>query len=293
MSHVAYVNGRYEPQREAVVSIDDRASQFADAAYEVICIWNGRPVDYAGHLVRLERSLKALQIALPMSRQALTVICREIVRRNHVDRGIVYIQISRGIAPRAHPFPTKAAKASVIVTARSGAGPSDAVAEQGVKVVTAEDIRWGRCDIKSTGLLPNVLARQIAAEAKAFETLLRAKDGTITEASASNAWMVATDGTIVTRPTGNDILAGVTRATVLELAQQAGYPVAQRAFTLHEAREAREVFLTGTTTFVMPVVQIDVTIVANGVPGSIARELRKRYAAHVETQTGSESAWIV
>jgi D-alanine transaminase len=227
-----------------------------------------------------------------MSRHALTVICREIVRRNHVDRGIVYIQISRGIAPRAHPFPTKAAKPSVIVTARSGAGPSDAVAEQGVKVVTAEDNRWGRCDIKTTGLLPNVLARQIAAEAKAFETLLRAKDGTITEASASNAWMVTTAGTVITRPVGNDILAGVTRATVLEIAAQAGYPVDQRAFTLREAREAREVFLTGTTTFVMPVVQIDVNIVANGVPGSIARDLRKRYAAHVENQTGSEAAWI-
>src|SRR5262249_23104676 len=150
MSHIAYVNGRYLPHREASVSIDDRATQFADAAYEVTCIWNGRPVDHAGHMARLARSLGELNIPLPMSRAALTLICRELVRRNRVDRGIIYLQVSRGIAPRAHAFPAQL-RPSVIVTARTVAPTADAVIEAGVKVVTAEDIRWSRRDIKATG----------------------------------------------------------------------------------------------------------------------------------------------
>ncbi len=292
MSHVAYVNGRYTPHREAVVSIDDRATQFADAAYEVTCVWSGRPVDHAGHMTRLARSLSELSIAMPMSPAALTVICRELVSRNRVNRGIIYIQVSRGIAPRAHAFPARV-KPSVIVTARGGAGPSDAVAEMGVKVTTAEDIRWKRRDIKATGLLPNVLARQAASAAKAYESLLVTPDGVVTEASASNAWMVAADGSLITHPTGNDILAGITRATILKLAREAGIPVTERAFTLKEALAAREMFLSGTTTFVMPVVQIGETTIANGAPGSVARDLRERYAAYVAQQTSTDAAWNV
>ena len=292
MSHIAYVNGRYLPHRDAAVSIDDRATQFADAAYEVTCIWNGRPVDHAGHMARLARSLGELNIPMPMTPAALTVVCRELVRRNRVDRGIVYLQVSRGIAPRAHAFPTTV-RPSVIVTARAGAGPSDAVAEAGVKVVTVEDIRWSRRDIKATGLLANVLARQSASAAKAYESLLVTPDGVVTEASASNAWMVAADGTILTHPTGPGILAGVTRATILKLARDAGLTVLERAFTLKEAMAAREVFLTGTTTFVMPVVQIGEAPIANGASGSIARDLRNRYATYVAQQTATDTAWTV
>jgi D-alanine transaminase len=290
MSHVAYVNGRYVPHRAAQLSIDDRATQFADAAYEVTCIWNGRPVDHAAHLVRLGRSLNELQIAWPCSPAALTVICREIVCRNRVDRGIIYIQVSRGVAPRAHPFPSRR-KPGLVVTAKHGTGPGDALAEQGAKVVAVPEMRWGRCDIKTVGLLGNVLARQQATEAKAYEALLFNPDGTVTEASASNAWMVDKDGVIITHPLGTKILGGITRAVVLKLAAEAGYKVIERPFTLDEARAGREVFLTGTTTFVMPIVQIDDKIVANGAPGTISRDLRARYRAYIEKSTASESAW--
>jgi D-alanine transaminase len=286
----AYVNGRYVPLHQAQVSIDDRATQFADAVYEVTCVWNGRPVDHGAHLTRLARSLGELRIALPCTAAVLTVICRELVARNRLQRGILYIQVSRGIAPRAHPFPARV-RPSLIVTARAVPGPSDALAEQGVRVVTQPDIRWGRCDIKTTGLLPNVLARQTATAAQAFEALLHTDDGTVTEASASNAWMVARDGTLVTHPTGPAILGGVTRATVLRLAQEAGYAIAERPFTLREALAAREVFLTGTTTFVMPVVQIDDAVIANGAPGTVARDLRARYRAYVDHQTATDGAW--
>jgi D-alanine transaminase len=289
MSHIAYVNGRYLPQQHAVVHIEDRGYQFADAVYEVTCIWNGLPVDHAGHLARLRRSLNELSIPMPCSDAALTVIQREVVRRNRVTHGIVYIQVGRGVAARNHPFPTKPVKPSLVVTARHGAGPGEAVAQAGVKVITQPDIRWGRVDIKSVGLLPNVLVKQAAATHKAFEALLVRPDGEVTEASASNAWIVTKDKTVVTRPLSNAILGGITRATVLKLAQAAGYRVEERAFTLPEALAAKEVFLTGTTTFVLPVVQIDAAPVANGAPGTVALDLRGRYLAYVNGL--DETAW--
>jgi D-alanine transaminase len=290
MSHVAYVNGRYVPHRAAQLSIDDRATQFADAAYEVTCIWNGAPVDHAAHIERLARSLGELQISWPCTPAALTVICREVVARNRIDRGTLYIQVSRGVAPRAHPFP-KASKPGLVITGKHGVGPGDILAERGAKVITMPDMRWGRCDIKTVGLLGNVLARQTATEGNAYEALLYGPDGTVTEASASNAWMVDKDGTILTHPLGPDILGGITRHVVLKLAAEAGYNVKERPFTLSEALGGREVFLTGTTTFVMPVVQLDDKIVANGAPGSIGRDLRARYQAYVEKCTTSGSAW--
>jgi D-alanine transaminase len=290
MSHIAFVNGRYLPHRDAHLSIDDRATQFADAAYEVTCIWNGAPVDHAAHLRRLGRSLGELQIGWPCTPAALSVICREVVRRNLIDRGIIYIQVSRGVAPRAHPFPTPR-KPGLVITAKHGAGPGDALAEKGAKVIAMPDRRWGRCDIKTVGLLGNVLARQTATEAKAFEALLTTPEGVVTEASASNAWMVDKDGTILTHPLGPQILGGITRNVVLRLATECGYKVVERPFTIKEAIGGREVFLTGTTTFVMPVVQIDEKVIANGAPGTIGRDLRARYQAHVEKMTTSESAW--
>lgn len=288
MSHIAYVNGRYLPQKLAQVHIEDRGYQFADGIYEVICVWNGVPADYAGHMKRLNRSLNELRMASPMSDGALTLIVKEIVRRNHVTNGTVYMQINRGVAPRAHPFPTGNVKPSVVVTAKHGAGPAESVAEKGVKVVTVVDQRWGRCDIKTVGLLPNALAKQAAAEGKAFEALLH-RDGIVTEASASNAWLVTKDQILVTHPVTNAILAGVTRGTVLKMACAAGYKVEERPFTLDETKTAKEVFLTGTTTFVMPVVTIDDRPVANGAPGTVALDLRQRYRAYLDGLT--EAAW--
>jgi len=288
MSHIAYVNGRYLPQQQAHVHIEDRGYQFADGVYEVMCIWNGLPVDLAGHMERLGRSLKELRIASPASDGALTFILKEVVRRNFVEKGTVYLQVNRGVAPRAHAFPSASVKPSLVVTAKHGAGPPEAVAEAGVKVVTAPDIRWKRVDIKSVGLLPNALAKQAASEAKAFEALLHV-DGTVTEASSSNAWMVTPDKVIVTHPATNAILAGITRRTVMKLAREAGYKIQERAFTLAEALKAKEVFLTGTTTFVMPVVQIDEKPVANGAPGTVALDLRQRYRAFMDGLT--DAAW--
>lgn len=288
MSHIAYVNGRYVPQKQARVHIEDRGYQFADGVYEVICIWNGVPADYAGHLKRLNRSLGELRMASPMSDGALTFIAREMVRRNRVDQGTVYIQVSRGVAPRAHAFPAAGVKPSVVMTAKHGAGPAESVAAQGVKVVAVEDQRWGRCDIKTVGLLANALAKQAAAEGKAFEALLHRR-GTVTEASASNAWLVTKDQILVTHPVDNAILAGVTRGTVLKMAREAGYRVEERPFTLDETKAAKEVFLTGTTTFVMPVISIDERPVANGAPGTVALDLRQRYRAYLDSL--NEAAW--
>ena len=292
MSHIAYVNGRYLPQSAAHVHIEDRGYQFADGVYEVICVWNGVPVDYAPHIARLNRSLNELQIKSPATDGALTVIAKELVGRNRITKGTLYIQVNRGVAPRAHPFPKASTVPSVVMTVKHGAGPTDATAEQGVKVVTASDQRWGRCDIKTVGLLANVLAKQSAVAGKAFEALLVRPDGVITEASASNAWMVTKDKTIVTHPATNAILGGVTRATVIRLAKDAGYKIDERPFTLDEARAAKEVFLTGTTTFVMPVVQIDETPVANGAPGTVALDLRKLYRGFID-HLRADVAWNV
>lgn len=290
MSHVAYVNGRYVPQKQAFVHIEDRGYQFADAAYEVTCIWNGRPVDHAAHLARMRRSLAELRIRMPMSEGAMSVIMKEVVRRNRVSMGTLYLQVGRGVSARAHAFPAAHVEPSLVVTAKHGAGPSEATAQAGVKVIVRPDERWGRVDIKTVGLLPNALAKQAAAERKAFEALL-VKDGVVTEASSSNAWIVTKDQTIVTQPSGNHILSGITRGTVMKLAKQAGYKIQERAFTLDEVLNAKEMFLTGTTTFVLPVVQVDERTVANGAPGTVSLDLRKRYVDFLNKL--DDSAWSV
>ena len=291
MSHIAYVNGRYVPQQNAQVHIEDRGYQFADGIYEVIFLWNGCPVDYAAHLQRLSRSLNELEIPAPMSWAALTVVIKEVLRRNRLTTGIVYIQINRGVAPRNHAF-SRALRPSVVVTVKHGAGPSEAVANKGVKVVSAPDIRWARRDVKSVALLPNILAKQVAAEAKAFEAILYTPTGIVTEASASNVWIVGKDKTLVTHPATKDILGGITRATIIKLARASGYKVTERPFTVKEMRAAKEVFLTGTTTFVMPVVQIDQHTVANGASGEFALDLRQRYTDYMNN-SNPKTAWNV
>jgi D-alanine transaminase len=289
MSHIAYVNGRYLPQKQAQVHIEDRGYQFADGVYEVMCVWNGFPVDYGPHIVRLNRSLRELRMTPPVSDAGLKLITQEVVRRNRLEKGTIYIQVNRGVAPRAHIFPGAHIKPSLVVTAKHGAGPSDDVAEEGVAVITAPDLRWARRDIKSVGLLPNALAKQAAAESRAYEALLVTPDGLVTEASAANAWIVTKDKVLITHPTTHAILGGITRATVLKMALRAGYAVEERGFTLDEARAAKEVFLTGTTAFVMPVTSIDGKPVANGGAGTISLDLRRRYKAYLETLT--QRAW--
>ncbi|MEQ9638854.1 MAG: D-amino-acid transaminase [Alphaproteobacteria bacterium] len=285
MSRIAYVNGRYVKQADAAVHIEDRGYQFADGVYEVIAVAGGRLIDEAPHMERLARSLSELQIAMPMTPAALAVVLRETARRNGVHRGIVYLQITRGVSRRDHPFPNRPIRPAVVATARRTAPADPARIEAGVAVITLPDIRWARCDIKSVLLLPNVLAKQAARQAGAFEAWQVADDDTVTEGASTNAWIVTQDGTLVTRPVENAILAGITRLRVLDLAREAGIPVELRAFTVAEAKTAREAFVSSTTAFVMPVTRIDDAVLGNGRAGAIALRLRSLYEGFMVEDT--------
>ncbi len=280
MSRVAYVNGRYVAQRAACVHIEDRGYQFADGVYEVIAVCARALVDAEPHLDRLERSLRELEIARPMSRSALALVINEVVARNRVEDGIIYIQMTRGVAPRDHAFPRQQ-ETQVVMTARRSKPHPSSYGEDGVKVISVPDIRWERCDIKSVSLLPNVLAKQRAREAGAYEALFVAADGMVTEGSSTNAWIVTTAGELVTQPSSNAILSGITRRTVMEIVREEGLSLVERGFTLSEAKAAREAFVTSTTAFVMPVTQIDDAVIANGKAGSVSSKLRQRYIAHM------------
>ncbi|MBL8700205.1 MAG: D-amino-acid transaminase [Alphaproteobacteria bacterium] len=280
MSRVAYVNGRYVPHRQARVHIEDRGYQFADGVYEVIAVSGGALVDPGPHLDRLERSLRELRIAMPMTRAALSCVIGETIRRNDVVDGIIYIQMTRGAAPRDHAFPARA-ETQVVMTSRRSKPHPRAYDEDGVKAITVPDIRWARCDIKSISLLPNVLAKQSAREVGAYEAMFVAADGTVTEGSSTNAWIVTAAGELVTRAPTSEILSGITRSAVMDIAAEEGLRLVERPFSVTEAKAAREVFITSTTAFVMPVTQIDEAVIANGKSGSISRKLRARYAAHM------------
>jgi D-alanine transaminase len=282
MSRIAYVNGRYRPWRDATVHVEDRGYQFADGVYEVCEVRGGRMVDERRHMARLERSLAALRISMPMSPKALGVVMRETIRRNRIDYGIVYLQITRGVARRDHAFPSGATRPSVVVTARSldGVG-SETMAEQGVAVVTVPDDRWGRVDIKSIALLPNVLAKQAAREQGAREAWF-VRDGQVTEGSSSNAWIVTADGTVVTRAADTAILRGITRDVLLGTIAAQGLRFEERPFTVAEALAAREAFLSSASQIVMPVVKIDGKPVGDGKPGPVTRGLRKAFHGHAE-----------
>jgi D-alanine transaminase len=283
MSRIAYVNGRYQPWRDATVHVEDRGYQFADGVYEVCEVRDGRMVDERRHMARLERSLKELRIAMPMAPAALGVVMRETIRRNRVVNGIVYLQISRGVARRDHAFPAAGTTPAVVVTARSidGTG-NEAMAGKGVAVVTVPDNRWARVDIKSIALLPNVLAKQTAREQGAREAWFVDRDGKVTEGSSSNAWIVTADGRVVTRPADNAILRGITRDVLIGVIAAQGLTFEERAFTVTEALAAREAFLTSATQIVMPIVQIDGQPVGNGGPGVVAGALRKAFHGHAE-----------
>jgi D-alanine transaminase len=281
MSRIAYVNGRYLPRSEAKISVEDRGFQFADGVYEVCEVRGGRLVDEARHMARLDRSLKELRLTRPMSPAALSVVLRETVRRNRVRDGIVYVQITRGVARRDFPFPPAGTAASVVVTARSNdLGRIEQLAAEGIAVVTVPDQRWKRVDIKSVALLPNVLAKQSARERGAREAWLVDAQGRVTEGASSNAWIVSRDGKLITRPLGNDILPGITRSVVLDMIGAQGLVLEERAFTVEEAYAAREAFVTSASQTVLPVVSIDGRPVGNGAPGLVASALRRDYHRH-------------
>ena len=279
MSRIAYVAGQYVPHRRAAVHIEDRGFQFADGVYEVIAV-NGRHlVDEAPHLARLHRSLAELRITAPIGDSALKIVIREIIRRNGVDTGIVYLQISRGAAPREHAFP-KAAKPTLVVTARRTRPPDPRVGEAGIAVITIPDIRWQRCDIKSVALVANVLGKQAAREKGAYEAWQVDGAGQVTEGTSTNAWIVTEDGTVVTRAADTAILNGVTRLAIFDIIRREGYRLIERPFTVAEAKAAREAFLTSTTADLLSVVRIDDSPVGEGRPGPLGEKLRAAYFAH-------------
>lgn len=280
MSRIAYVNGRYLPHRGASVHIEDRGYQFGDGVYEVIAVHRGRLVDEEGHLIRLDRSLRELRIQWPVAPSVLPVLMRQVIARNRVDDGIVYVQVTRGVSRREHAFPV-AARPALVITARSQslAHPK---AKAGVEVVTVPDIRWQRRDIKAVALLPNVLAKQQAKEMGAYEAWQVDEQGYVTEGSSTNAWIVTRDGEIVTRDASHAILNGITRLAVIRLAREAQMKIVERPFTVEEALEAQEAFLTSTTSFVLPIVAIDGEKIGDGRPGRVATKLREYYTDWLE-----------
>ncbi|MGD0315070.1 MAG: D-amino-acid transaminase [Xanthobacteraceae bacterium] len=284
MSRIAYVNGRYLPMRAAKVHVEDRGYQFGDGVYEVCEVRGGRLIDERRHLDRLKRSLAELRIRLPMSPAALGIVLREVIAKNRIGYGIVYLQVTRGVARRDHAFPAPELRPSVVVTARAlNSARNEALAAAGIAVVSVPDNRWGRVDIKTIGLLPNVLARQAAIERGARDAWFVDKDGAVTEGASSNAWIVTQAGTIVTRPADDAILRGITRTVVLEAIKALGLALEERAFTLEEAYAAREAFVTAASQIVLPVVRIDGHPIGDGKPGPVATALRREFHRHAET----------
>jgi D-alanine transaminase len=278
MSRVAYVNGQYLPHGQAAVHVEDRGYQLSDGVYEVWAVFDGKLADAEGHFARLERSLRELRIEPPMSRAALSVILHETLRRNRVKEGLVYLQVTRGVAPRDHAFPNPAVPPSVVVTARRvDRAVADARADKGAAVITVPENRWGRCDIKTVSLLPNALAKQAAREVGAVEAWFVDEMGLVTEGASSNAWIIDQEGTLRTRDTQANILRGITRTTLLDVIAKAGLKLEERPFTVEEAKQAREAFITGAGTLVLPIVKVDGQTLSNGVPGPVAKRLRELY----------------
>lgn len=278
MSRIAYVDGVYAPHDQAFVHIEDRGFQFADSVYEVWAVFDGRLADFHGHLQRLRRSLGELEIGLTMTDAALTVALRETVRRNRVREGLLYLQISRGVARRDHVFPPHPVRPTVVATARSiDRKSAEEKALRGVKVITCPDQRWARCDIKTTGLLANVLVKERARRAGAAEAWMVDADGVVTEGGSTNAWIIDADGVLRTRQATSNILRGVTRQSLIEIAAAEGTPFSERGFSIEEAALAREAFYTAASAFVMPVVEIDGRPVGQGAPGPLTLRLRRLY----------------
>ncbi len=278
MSRIAYVNGRYVPHRDAVVHVEDRGYQFADGVYEVCEVRHGMIVDMTRHLDRLDRSLRELAMDWPMSRSALTLVIRQVLRRNHVHNGMFYMQVTRGVAKRDHFFPSSEIVPSLVITAKSIDPRITARKnENGIKAITVPENRWDRVDIKTVGLLPNVLARQKAKEAGAAEAIFVDPDTIVKEGAATNVWIVDRDGALVTRPAEHGILRGITRTTLMDVAARLGLKVREDFFTVEQMLAAREVFITAATSICFPVVEIDGKTIANGHPGTVSQKIREAF----------------
>lgn len=282
---IAYVNGRYIEHSQASVHIEDRGYQFSDGIYEYIAFYNGVLLDGDLHFKRLERSLKEMEIAPPVSAAAMRIIANELIERNGRDDGGLYVQVTRGVAARNHLFP-KNVRPALVMTVCGAKTPKAQEFEDGVKVITHIDNRWGRRDIKSISLLANIIAKQESSRQKVREAILVEKDGTVNEGSASNIFIVDKGRELVTHPADHDILAGITRDVLLKLAHKAGIPVVERKFTIDEAKSANEAFITSTSINVLPVVKIDDRLVGKGKVGEVTQKLQQLYNAHIYKQTG-------
>jgi len=283
VSRIAYVNGRYLPMRDAKVHVEDRGYQFADAVYEVCEVRGGRLIDERRHIERLQRSLSELRIHMPMTPRALGVVLREVVARNRIRYGIVYLQIGHGVARRDHAFPAVPVPPSLVITARPlNAARNEDAAEKGIAVISVPDNRWGRVDIKTTGLLPNVLARQAAIEQGARDAWFVDQDGFVTEAASANAFIVTKGGKLITRQADHAILRGITRTVTFDAIKAQNLTIEERPFTLQEAYGAREAFITSATQIVLPVVSIDGHTIGDGKPGPLATRLRREFHHYAE-----------
>ncbi len=275
MSRIVYVNGDYVPEEEAKISVFDRGFLFADGVYEVTSVLGGKLIDFEGHAKRLERSLSELEMDAPVTMDELLEIHRELVARNDVTEGLVYLQVTRGAADRDFAYPADASPSLVLFTQSKTLAASPA-AETGIRVISIPDARWGRRDIKTVQLLYPSMGKMMA-KAAGVDDAWMVEDGAVTEGTSNNAYIVTRDGTIVTRHLGTEILHGITRAAVLRFAREAQMKVEERAFTIEEAKEAQEAFITSASTFVMPVVEVDGEKVGDGRPGPVAIRLREIY----------------
>lgn len=285
---IAYLDGVFMPIENAKVSIEDRGFQFSDGVYEVIKTYDGIPFACDAHLDRLERSLRLLDLPLPGNRRELEGLIDEAIRRTGLQDAVVYIQITRGHAPRKHDFPDNV-KPTMVLTVRRARPIPEKLYEDGVSVIITRDERWLRCDIKSICLLPNVLAKEKANRAGAFEAILVRDDGRVTEGTTCNVFIVKS-GKLHTAPEGNWILSGVTRAVVLRLARREGMTIVEDFFSPQVLMSADEVFITNTSIEVMPVVTVDGQPIGNGIPGEVTRHLAKLFKEEVplhKQQAGS------
>ncbi|MCO5413392.1 D-amino-acid transaminase [Ralstonia mojiangensis] len=275
MSRIIFLNGQYVPAAEATVSVMDRGFTFADGIYEVTAVARGKLVDNDAHLARLTRSLSEIGIDNPYTAAEWTRVCEELVARNGLDEGVVYMQVTRGVAERDFGIPADITPTAVAFTQVKSIVNSP-LAKKGAAVVTVPDLRWKRCDIKSVGLLPQVMAKQIAARAGAHEAWMTDGDR-VTEGASSTAFIITADKRLITRPLSNAVLPGITRVSILALARKHGLTLEERTFTVAEAQQAAEVFYTSASTFVMPVVSIDGVQIGNGQPGPLTQALRTLY----------------
>lgn len=292
MPRIAYVNGSYVPHNEATVHIEDRGFQFADGIYEVVACINGKLTDERGHLDRLERSLDELGIGMPVSRRTLQFIIREMIRRNRLKNSNVYIQVTRGVAKRDFPFPSIEVPASIVVTARNFKFDNNANVQKGMSAITVPDIRWKRRDIKTTMLLAQVLAKQEAIDGGAQDAWMVDDNGFVTEASASNAWIVTKDGKLVTRNATSSILRGVTRTACEKICADLQMKIEERPFTPDEAYEAQEAFNTSATALVVPIIMLDGKKIGTGEPGPVAKKLYAEYRAYANGERGEHVDWV-